>query len=148
LCINRRLLVREDTDSGSGKPQMKVKVYTVRISCLVCRHADTKIGHTARSCVFLSCQDKNLHRAVAGGWNLKALAEGKIGTLGGRTIEVNVLENATVRALKRAIEDQEGISVEGMSIRTTSDKVFLSREWHHTAQRTRYIVCMTESQAS
>ena len=32
--------------------------------------------------VHLSCpQDKNLHRAVAGGWNLKALAEGKIGTL-------------------------------------------------------------------
>jgi len=25
--------------------------------------------------------DKNLHRAVAGGWNLKGLAEGKIGTL-------------------------------------------------------------------
>ena len=25
--------------------------------------------------------DPNLHRAAAGGWNLKALAEGKIGTL-------------------------------------------------------------------
>ena len=42
---------------------------------------------------------------------------------GGRVIEVDVPENATIRIVKKAIEDKEGIPVQGMSIRTTSDKV-------------------------
>ena len=39
--------------------------------------AGKQVGNSLTLCE----QDKNLHRAVAGGWNLKALAEGKIGTL-------------------------------------------------------------------
>ena len=40
--------------------------------------------------------DPNLHRAAAGGWNLKALAEGKIGTLvGGREREGERREEKT-----------------------------------------------------
>ena len=42
---------------------------------------------------------------------------------GGRIIEVHVKQDATVLTLKKAVEDQEGISTEGMSIRTTSNKV-------------------------
>jgi len=42
---------------------------------------------------------------------------------GGRFIEVRVPENATVKAVKTAVEDQEGIAVESMSICTTSNKV-------------------------
>jgi hypothetical protein len=42
---------------------------------------------------------------------------------GGRIIEVHVKQDATVLTLKKAVEDQEGISAEGMSIRTTLNKV-------------------------
>ena len=42
---------------------------------------------------------------------------------GGRVIEVHVKQDATVQMLKKAVEDQEGISAEYMSIRTTSNKV-------------------------
>ena len=39
---------------------------------------------------------------------------------GGRTIEVEVGEGATCKLLKKAIEDKEGIAMEGMTILTTS----------------------------
>ena len=38
-------------------------------------------------------------------------------------IEVQVPETATCKMLKKAIEDKEGIAIEGMSIRTTSNRV-------------------------
>ena len=67
--------------------------------------------------------DKNLHRAMAGGWSIKALATGKIGTLGGRMIEVECSEDATVKMLKQAVEDKEGIAIADMNICTTSHVV-------------------------
>ena len=67
--------------------------------------------------------DKNLHRAMAGGWSIKALATGKIGTLGGRMLEVECPEDATVKMLKQAVEDKEGIAIADMNICTTSHVV-------------------------
>jgi hypothetical protein len=126
--------------------------------------------------------DANLHRAAAGGWNLKALAEGKIGTLvkvaygglarewesarpwlpvladmclwfgagcqGGRTIEVEVPESATCKMLKKAIEDKEGIAMEGMSILTTSKQAIdqrslpVKRYWQSSQ-----VLCATDMSA-
>ena len=67
--------------------------------------------------------DKNLHRAMAGGWSIKALATGKIGTLGARMVEVECSEDATVKMLKLAVEDKEGIAIADMNICTTSHVV-------------------------
>jgi len=48
----------------------------------------------------------------------------RAGVQGGRTIEVDVPEDASIRRLKRAIEDKEGIAQEGMTILTTAKQAW------------------------
>jgi hypothetical protein len=59
-------------------------------------------------------------RYLAGGWNLKSLAEGKIATLTGQTIEVEVSDGARIKDVKKALEDKEGWRIEDLIIYTVA----------------------------
>jgi hypothetical protein len=50
--------------------------------------------------------NRNILACIAKGWSLRALAENRISTLDGRTLEVEVPRDATVKDLKRALEDK------------------------------------------
>jgi hypothetical protein len=64
--------------------------------------------------------DKNMHRYLAGGWNLKSLAEGKIATLTGKTLEIEVGERASIKDVKKALEDKEGWNMEDLIVYTVA----------------------------
>jgi len=78
--------------------------------------------------------DKNLPVYLTRGWSEDAFIEGRVKTLTGRTFSVTVNRNATVRDLKLAIEDQEGIELEKQELRKGKTKLFdekkkLSEYW-------------------
>jgi len=68
--------------------------------------------------------DRNLIKIISQGWDLDRLVQGKIGTLSGRTFEVNLPEdvglNIIIKDIKKLVEDQEGIPIENQEIRKGS----------------------------
>eukprot|EP01112_Ceratiomyxa_fruticulosa_P022944 TRINITY_DN8572_c0_g1_i1.p1 TRINITY_DN8572_c0_g1~~TRINITY_DN8572_c0_g1_i1.p1 ORF type:complete len:229 (+),score=59.26 TRINITY_DN8572_c0_g1_i1:254-940(+) len=67
--------------------------------------------------------DPNLVMYLSKGWSEDKLVSGTIKTLSSRTFSVSVSDDATVRNLKGAIEDQEGFPIENQELRKGKTKL-------------------------